>query len=113
VRLRLNLLGLGPDGHTASLFPHSPGLHERERRAIAVNPGLEPFVRRVTMTPPMLANADVVLFLVTGRDKAEAVARAFEEPETDAVPAGRIRSRDGRTLVVLDREAAERLSALI
>jgi 6-phosphogluconolactonase len=113
VRLRLNLLGLGPDGHTASLFPHSPGLHERERRAIAVNPGLEPFVRRVTMTPPMLANADVVLFLVTGRDKAEAVARAFEEPETDAVPAGRIRSRDGRTLVVLDREAAERLSAFI
>ena len=113
VRLRLNLLGLGPDGHTASLFPHSPGLHERDRRAIAVNPGLEPYVTRVTMTPPMLANADVVLFLVTGRDKAEAVARAFEEPETDAVPAGRIRSRDGRTLVVLDREAAERLSALI
>ncbi len=113
VRLRLNLLGLGPDGHTASLFPHSPGLHERDRRAIAVNPGLEPFVTRVTMTSPQLANADVVLFLVTGSEKADAVARAFEGPETDAVPASRIRSRAGRTLVVLDREAAERLSALI
>jgi 6-phosphogluconolactonase len=113
VHLRLNLLGLGPDGHAASLFPHSPGLHERDRRAIAVNPGLEPYVTRVTMTPPMLANADVVVFLVTGRDKAEAVARAFEGPETDAVPAGRIRSRAGRTLAVLDREAAEQLSSFI
>jgi len=113
VHLRLNLLGLGPDGHAASLFPLSPGLHERDRRAIAVNPGLEPYVTRVTMTPPMLANADVVLFLVTGRDKAEAVARAFEGPETDAVPAGRIRSRAGRTFAVLDRDAAQQLSALI
>jgi 6-phosphogluconolactonase len=113
VHLRLNLLGIGPDGHAASLFPLSPGLHEHDRRAIAVNPGLEPYVTRVTMTPPMLANADVVLFLVTGRDKAEAVARAFAGPETDAVPAGRIRSRDGRTLAVLDREAAERLSSSI
>jgi 6-phosphogluconolactonase/glucosamine-6-phosphate isomerase/deaminase len=78
-----------------------------------VNSGLEPFVTRVTMTPPQLANADVVLFLVTGSEKADAVARAFEGPETDAVPASRIRSRAGRTLVVLDREAAERLSALI
>ena len=67
VRLRLNVLGMGPDGHTASLFPHAPGLHERERLAIAAEPGLDPRVMRVTMTPPMLANADCVLFLVDGR----------------------------------------------
>ena len=51
---------------------------------------------RVTMTPPMLAHADCVLFLVTGEDKADAARRAFEEPPSDATPASRIRSRTGR-----------------
>jgi len=112
VRLRLNVLGLGPDGHTASLFPHAPGLHEHERLAIAAEPGLDPRVMRVTMTPPMLANADCVLFLVTGEDKADAVRRAFEEPESDATPASRIRSRDGLTIAVLDRPAASCLASI-
>jgi 6-phosphogluconolactonase len=112
VRLRLNLLGIGPDGHTASLFPHAPGLHERERLAIAAEPGLEPLVMRVTMTPPMLTNAEIVLFLVTGEAKADAVKRAFEEPARDATPASRIRSRDGRTLAVLDRAAASLLRSI-
>lgn len=106
VRLRLNLLGIGSDGHTASLFPNAPGLHERERLAIAAEPGLEPRVMRVTMTPPMLANAEVVLFLVTGSGKAEAAARAFEGPESVATPASMIRAREGRTVAVLDRSAA-------
>jgi 6-phosphogluconolactonase len=112
VRLRLNLLGVGPDGHTASLFPHAPGLHERERLAIAAEPGLDPLVMRVTMTPPMLRNAEIVLFLVTGEAKADAVKRAFEEPESDATPASRIRARDGRTLAVLDRAAASLLASI-
>ena len=112
MRLRLNLLGVGSDGHTASLFPHAPGLHERERLAIAAEPGLDPFVMRVTMTPPMLSNAEIVLFLVTGEAKAHAVKRAFEEPESDATPASRIRSRDGRTLAVLDRAAASLLASI-
>jgi 6-phosphogluconolactonase len=112
VRVRLNVLGIGPDGHTASLFPHAPGLHEHERLAIAAEPGLDPRVMRVTMTPPMLANADCVLFLVTGEEKAEAVKRAFEDPESDATPASRIRSRDGRTVAVLDRPAASRLTSI-
>ncbi len=112
VRLQLNLLGVGPDGHTASLFPNAPGLHERERLAIAAEPGLDPFVTRVTMTPPMLTNAGIVLFLVTGEAKADAVKRAFEEPESDATPASRIRARDGRTLAVLDRAAASLLASI-
>jgi 6-phosphogluconolactonase len=112
VRLRLNLLGIGPDGHTASLFPHAPGLHERERLAIAAEPGLDPLVMRVTMTPPMLTNAEIVLFLVTGEAKARAVKRAFEEPESDVTPASRIRSRDGRTVAVLDRAAASLLASI-
>ena len=110
VRLRINVLGIGPDGHTASLFPRSPALHERERRAVAAEPGLDPRVMRVTMTPPMLANAECVLFLVAGDSKADAVRRAFAEPPVDATPASRIRARDGRTVVVLDRAAASLLS---
>jgi 6-phosphogluconolactonase len=110
VRLRLNILGIGPDGHAASLFPQAPGLHERERLAIAAEAGLEPFVPRVTMTPPMLAKADLVLFLISGETKAEAVKRAFEEPPNDATPASLIRSRDGQTIVLLDAAAASRLA---
>jgi 6-phosphogluconolactonase len=113
VRLRMNILGLGPDGHTASLFPDAPGLHERERLAIAADAGLEPFVPRVTMTPPMLANADCVLFLVAGGEKAGAVRRAFEEPPSDETPSSRIRARDGRTVVVLDAAAASKLARSI
>ena len=112
VRLRLNLLGIGPDGHTASLFPHAPGLHERERLAIVAEPGLEPHVMRVTMTPPMLANADCVLFLVTGEGKSDAVRRAFAEPPSDATPASRIRSRGGQTIAVLDRGSASQLASI-
>jgi 6-phosphogluconolactonase len=111
VRLRLNLLGLGPDGHTASLFPNAPGIHERERLAIAAEPGLEPRVMRVTMTPPMLDNADLVLFLVTGVEKAEAAARAFTGPASPETPASLIRSRGGRMIAVLDRAAAARIQS--
>jgi 6-phosphogluconolactonase len=113
VRLRMNILGVGPDGHTASLFPHSPGLHERSRSAIAAEAGLEPFVPRVTMTPPMLANSDCVVYLVTGEQKADAVKRAFEEPPSDETPSSRIRSRDGQTIVVLDAAAASKLARSI
>ena len=112
VRLRLNVLGLGPDGHTASLFPNAPGLQERERLAIAAEPGLDPRVMRVTMAPPMLANADCVLFLVTGKDKADAVQRAFTDPPSDATPASMIRSRGGQTIAVLDRPAASLLASI-
>jgi 6-phosphogluconolactonase len=106
VRLRLNLMGIGPDGHAASLFPNAPGLHEHERRAIAAEAGLEPYVPRVTMTPPMLANADCLLYLVVGEEKSDAARRAFVEDPTDETPASRIRARDGQTIVVLDRAAA-------
>jgi 6-phosphogluconolactonase len=106
VRLQLNFLGIGPDGHTASLFPSAPGLTEHDRRAIAAEPALDPKVMRITMTPPMLRNADVVLFLVVGDDKAEAVARAFGGPPNKATPASMIRSDGGRTIAVLDRDAA-------
>jgi 6-phosphogluconolactonase len=110
VQLDLVLLGIGPDGHTASLFPNSPALDEAERAAVAVEPALEPFVPRVTLTPWKLAETTLVLFLVTGPDKAEAVERAFGQPPSPETPASLIRSADGRTVAVLDRASAARLS---
>jgi 6-phosphogluconolactonase len=111
VRLDLVLLGMGPDGHAASLFPGEPSLEERERRAIAVEAKLEPFIERVTMTVPVLCSAPLVLFIVTGASKAEAVERAFGRPPGPEAPASLIRSASGRTLVVADADAAARLTA--
>jgi 6-phosphogluconolactonase len=106
VRLGLALQGLGPDGHTASLFPNSPDLDERARRAIAVP---HEDVERVTMTLPVLTAASQVVFLVVGAEKAEAVARAFGGPPDPAVPGSLLRSADGETIALLDRAAAANL----
>lgn len=107
VTLDLALNGIGPDGHTASLFPGAPGLDERERRAIAAAPGLEPFVERVTMTPPVFGAAKLLVYLVTGKDKAEAVRRAFAEEPSPETPASLIRGVE--TIAILDAAAASRL----
>ena len=107
--LDLLLLGLGPDGHVASLFPNSPGLAETERFAIPAEPKLDPFVERVTMTPPPLRSARRVVFLVTGEQKAEAVVAALAGPPDPAVPGSLIRAESGQTLAILDPKAASRL----
>jgi 6-phosphogluconolactonase len=107
VTLDLALNGIGPDGHTASLFPNAPGLEEQERRAVAAEAGLEPFVDRVTLTPPVFAEARVLVYLVTGESKADAVRRAFAEPPAPETPASLIRGRE--TIAILDAAAASRL----
>src|SRR5205085_10804355 len=84
--LDLLLLGLGPDGHVASLFPNSPGLTETERLAIPAEPKLEPFVERVTLTPPALCSTRRIAFLVAGAQKADAVAGALAVPTYPAWP---------------------------
>jgi 6-phosphogluconolactonase len=109
ITLDLVLLGIGPDGHTASLFPNAPTLREGERRAVAAAPGLEPFVERVTMTLPTLSSARLVLFVVSGKEKANAAAGALAEPPDRSRPASLIRSRNGRTLALLDRQAGRHL----
>jgi 6-phosphogluconolactonase len=106
-RFDLTVMGVGPDGHTASLFPGGPELAERERRAVAAEAGMEPFVPRVTTTIPFLAETALMVFVITGTDKADAVRRAFaEEPSAD-VPASLVRGR--RTVVLLDADAASGL----
>ena len=96
-RFDLILLGVGPDSHVASLFPGKPELEETRplRRRRCRSPGMEPQVPRVTLTLPVLNGAREVDFLVSGADKAEAVARAFGEPPDPDAPAARVRPADG------------------
>jgi 6-phosphogluconolactonase len=109
VTLDLAFNGIGPDGHTASLFPGSPQLAVRDRRAVSGPAGLEPFVDRVTMTVPMLCASRTVVFVVTGQNKAEAVRRAFAGEPDPATPASLVRSESGETIAILDRAAASLL----
>jgi 6-phosphogluconolactonase len=105
----LVLLGLGPDGHVASLFPGQPTLEVNERRAIGAEAHLEPYVDRITLTLPLLRAAREVLFLVAGGGKAEAAARAFAATQTAEVPGSLVRAELGPTRAVVDRAAAARL----
>jgi 6-phosphogluconolactonase len=103
------LLGLGEDGHTASLFPGSPALDERERWVAA--PWVERLgAFRVTLTLPLLERAREVVFLVAGAAKAAALRSALRGADAgEAVPAARVRPRDGRLLWLADRAAAASL----
>ena len=107
VTLDLALNGIGADGHTASLFPGAPALEERERRAVAAEAGLEPFVERVTLTAPVFASTRLLVYLVTGDAKAAAVRRAFAEEASAETPASLIRGVE--TIAILDAAAAAEL----
>jgi 6-phosphogluconolactonase len=106
--LDLLVLGMGPDGHTASLFPGSPLVLDRERRAAMVYDSPKPPPRRMTILPRVIAEARTVMMLVTGEEKARMVERALaEETEPLTCPAALARERAW----FLDRDAAAGLSA--
>jgi 6-phosphogluconolactonase len=110
-RFDVVLLGIGPDGHTASLFPGSPAVQEARRAVVDVaRSGLAPFVPRLTLTPPALSAAREVYFLVAGTDKADAVAGIFRaKPSGDLrFPASLVRPPE-ESVWFLDRDAAELL----
>jgi 6-phosphogluconolactonase len=109
-RWDLLLLGLGPDAHTASLFPTKPEVEERSRLVVGVElAGMEPQVPRISLSLPALNAGRCTVFLVTGADKAGAVARAFGSSPDPSSPAAHVRPRFGELLVVLDAAAAKEL----
>ena len=109
-RFDLILLGMGDDGHTASLFPHSPGLHERTRLVVA-NPVPKLDTTRITLTLPVINNAARVWFLVVGGSKAEILQRVLEGPPApEELPSQLINPTDGELLMLLDGTAAAALS---
>jgi 6-phosphogluconolactonase len=111
-RVDLALMGLGPDAHTASLFPGKPAVQETQRLAVGVpEAGMEPQVPRVTLTLPLFNAAREVVFLVTGADKAAAVRRAFGDPPDPSAPAAHVRPGAGTLRLVLDRAAAAELGS--
>jgi len=98
------LLGLGPDGHTASLFPGNSAVAEKTRLVIGVY--IEALqVSRITMTLPVINNARTVLFLVSGREKA-GILREVLESETPQYPAQLVQPSSGRLFWCVDADAA-------
>ncbi len=108
-RFDLILLGLGPDGHTASLFPDSEGLKEQSRLVIAN--WVEKFkTHRITFTFPVLNHATDVMFLTAGADKADMLKQVLEGTNTPPFPAQQI-DPTGRLVWMLDEAAAAKLSS--
>jgi 6-phosphogluconolactonase len=103
-RFDINVLGVGADGHTASLFPGTAALDERERWVVA-NRVPQQEGTRLTLTYPVLNNAALTIFLVSGANKADAVRRIFGANDADRPPAAGVRP-DGDVIWFLDAEVA-------
>lgn len=105
-RFDLVLMGIGADGHTASLFPGSEAVRERERLVVA--PWVDSLkAHRITLTLPVFNHARLALFLVSGEEKAEALKAVLEgDFQPDRSPAQAVRPEDGRLLWLVDRAAA-------
>jgi 6-phosphogluconolactonase len=110
-RFDLILLGMGPDGHAASLFPGGKAL--RERSGWVVADWVEKFkTDRITLTLPVLNNAAVVMFLVSGEDKAQTLKEVLEGSQpAELFPSKLIRPTDGKLIWLVDQAAASALSA--
>lgn len=110
-RFDLILLGLGEDGHTASLFPGHLALRETRRWAAAVFDSPKPPAERVTLTLPVLNNARQVFFIAAGAGKAAALARALAAKDgADSVPAGQVHPPHGTVTWYVDEAAAQLVS---
>src|SRR5262249_2539250 len=108
-RFDLLLLGMGPDGHTASLFPGTAALHESARLVVAN--WVEKFhSHRITLTPPVLNNAASIIFLVSGEEKADPLRSVLQgEEQPERFPSQSISPAQGTVLWLVDRPAARLL----
>ena len=113
-QLDLVLLGIGGEGHVASLFPDTPALEERQRLVVSQ---YVPVIgrNRMTFTFPLINAARHVMFLATGADKANAVAGALSDDEAVRAryPASRVRPTKGELIFMLDAEAARGIAPLV
>ena len=104
----LIILGLGDDGHTASIFPGNSGLFASDKICEAViHP--ESKQERITITGPIINNAENIIFLVTGRAKASVVAEIIEKPGLEDYPAACVKPKEGVVKWYLDMDAASGL----
>jgi len=108
-RFDLILLGMGPDGHTASLFPDSPALDEQSRLVVA-NWVAKFNTYRITFTFPVLNRAAEVMFMASGADKADMLRQVLEGTSTPPLPSQRVQPSDGKLLWMLDEAAAAQLT---
>ncbi len=109
-RFDVELLGMGVNGHTASLFPGAAALHEREHWVLPVH--LEPpQLNRVTLTLPVLCNASDIIFLVNGRSKAAVLHEIVEDGNPRGYPAGLVQPARGNLTWMVDHEAASLLES--
>jgi 6-phosphogluconolactonase len=105
----LIFLGMGDDGHTASLFPHTPALQEREKLVVP-NYVEKLSAQRITLTAPVLQAANEVVFLVTGESKAPALQEVLEgKYNPEEYPAQLLRDAEGQVIWFVDRPAASQL----
>jgi 6-phosphogluconolactonase len=113
-RFDVVMLGVGPDGHVASLFPGFPQLDVADDIAVPVTGSPKPPPDRISLTFPALNRSSAVWFVVSGTGKAEAVARALasgdERPDVHEIPAVGVTGQD-ETLWLVDEDAASRLPA--
>lgn len=107
-RFDLMVLGVGKDGHTASLFPGQSTLEENTRMVLAVEGG-NPYVNRLTLTLPVINQTKNILVLISGKGKAEVVKKIFHEKEA-GLPIQRVQPEEGKRFWLLDQDAASLLS---
>ncbi|MEO0376649.1 MAG: 6-phosphogluconolactonase [Cyanobacteria bacterium P01_A01_bin.17] len=107
-QLDVVLLGIGPDGHTASLFPHTEALQVCDRSITVGNKDGQP---RITFTIPILNRARCVIFLVTGENKRTALEQIFaEQANSSQWPARLVQPQDGQLIWLLDQSAGQELT---
>ncbi|KAI8770978.1 6-phosphogluconolactonase [Biomphalaria glabrata] len=108
-RFDVLVLGMGPDGHTCSLFPGHPLLKETNQIAAAISDSPKPPPKRVTLTFPTINNAKCAVFASCGSAKADIVQKVLEDTSGELLPAARVRPVKGEVIWFLDKGAASKL----